>query len=147
MTGRAPNTLTPAATWATQAACRSDDPAKYFDERYLPRNLACRRCPVAEQCLAEAMDAEGSTAASMRFGIFGGLTSKERAALAKGWQAGKGALIIAAAPVPLNARGPEPTEPCGTRAAYRRHQRHGQTPCAACRAAESRHRAKRRAVA
>lgn len=27
--------------------------------------------------------------------------------------------------------------PCGTRAAYRRHQRHGERPCEACRGAEN----------
>jgi len=27
------------------------------------------------------------------------------------------------------------TQPCGTNAAYKRHQRHGEPPCAACRAA------------
>ena len=27
------------------------------------------------------------------------------------------------------------THPCGTNAAYKRHQRHGEAPCAACRAA------------
>ena len=29
------------------------------------------------------------------------------------------------------------TEPCGTVSAYKRHQRHGETPCAGCRAAWS----------
>lgn len=29
------------------------------------------------------------------------------------------------------------THPCGTNAAYKRHQRHGEQPCAACRAAWS----------
>ncbi len=31
--------------------------------------------------------------------------------------------------------GRPPTQPCGTLAAYRRHLRHGETPCAACRVA------------
>ena len=31
--------------------------------------------------------------------------------------------------------GPKPVRPCGTLAAHRRHVRHGEAPCAACRAA------------
>lgn len=33
--------------------------------------------------------------------------------------------------------GPPPTQPCGTNAAYKRHQRKGEPPCDACRAAWS----------
>lgn len=32
------------------------------------------------------------------------------------------------------------TRPCGTPAAYRRHQRHGEKPCEACRQAHARYR-------
>lgn len=34
-------------------------------------------------------------------------------------------------------RGPKPTQPCGTVAAYRRHKRRGEEPCKHCRAAYS----------
>jgi hypothetical protein len=37
--------------------------------------------------------------------------------------------------------------PCGTQAAYRRHQRHGETPCEACHAAKKRHRTPERQAA
>jgi len=48
--------------------------------------------------------------------------------------------------------GRPPTRPCGTKAAYRRHQRHGETPCTECRQAASRwhadyRRAQRKAAA
>lgn len=33
--------------------------------------------------------------------------------------------------------GPPPTAPCGTPAAYRRHLRHREPPCAACKAANA----------
>ena len=33
--------------------------------------------------------------------------------------------------------GPLPSAPCGTVSAYKRHLRHGETPCAACRAANA----------
>lgn len=35
----------------------------------------------------------------------------------------------------MGARGPTPTQPCGTVAAYKRHRRAGEQPCAACAAA------------
>jgi hypothetical protein len=37
-------------------------------------------------------------------------------------------------------------EPCGSQAAYRRHYRHGEEPCASCRQAEARRQADRRAA-
>ena len=38
------------------------------------------------------------------------------------------------------------TAPCGTEAAYRRHQRHGETPCEECKRAAAQRRAERRGV-
>jgi hypothetical protein len=46
-------------------------------------------------------------------------------------------------PLPLN--GIPATSPCGTRAAYRRHRRHGEEACKACRRAESDYAAARKA--
>lgn len=40
------------------------------------------------------------------------------------WRASKGART--------GRPGPKPTQPCGTSAAYRRHERAGEVPCAAC---------------
>lgn len=45
------------------------------------------------------------------------------------WRASKGART--------GAPGRPATQPCGTTAAYKRHQRHGETPCDECRAAWS----------
>jgi hypothetical protein len=45
------------------------------------------------------------------------------------WRASKGART--------GQPGRPPTQPCGTVAAYKRHQRKGETPCAACRGAWS----------
>lgn len=39
-----------------------------------------------------------------------------------------------------------PVAPCGTRAAYERHMRHGEVPCFACRLASARYMAERRAT-
>lgn len=35
----------------------------------------------------------------------------------------------------MGKRGPKPSQPCGTYAAYRRHKRAGEQPCEACAAA------------
>jgi hypothetical protein len=142
MATRAPDTLTPATAWTARAACADDDPEMYFDERYLPSNLSCGRCPLAAECLDLAMKAEGTTAASMRFGVYGGLSTTERAVLAR-----RRVRQPAIAPRPatrVSSYGPTPTAPCGTRAAYKRHLRHGEPPCEACRTAEARDRAERK---
>lgn len=138
MATRAPDTLAPARTWADDAACVGEDPARYFNERIPVRSLACGRCPVADRCLAEALAAEGTTAAQMRFGIYGGLNPDQRADLAlktvqmAGTRRGE--------PTRISRNGPAPSAPCGTRSAYRRHQRRGESPCGACKAAEARDR-------
>lgn len=45
------------------------------------------------------------------------------------WRASKGART--------GQPGRPATQPCGTTAAYKRHQRHGEEPCAPCKAAWS----------
>lgn len=63
--------------WHAQAACAGADPALFFPERQDPTEPAralCRSCPVADDCLAEAL----------RFterdcpGIWGGTSARER---------------------------------------------------------------------
>jgi hypothetical protein len=134
---RAPDTLPNALSWATRAACAGATLDDFFEERATAYALAlCARCPVRSECLAEAMAAEGGANAAGRHGIFGGLGPTERAELRR--QARQAA---PAEPTPLvrtSPNGPPPTSPCGTRAAYRRHLRRDEEPCALCRAAESR---------
>ncbi|WP_405769213.1 WhiB family transcriptional regulator [Actinacidiphila glaucinigra] len=43
----------------------------------------CAPCPVREQCLAYALELEGTYAAGFRGGIWGGRTAKERAAMVR----------------------------------------------------------------
>lgn len=73
----------------------------------------CRTCPLQVECAQYACDNE-------LHGIWGGLTDEERRR-----------------DRPRQAR-PQELSPCGTYAAYVRHQRHGETPCHACRAANQR---------
>ncbi|NED99231.1 WhiB family transcriptional regulator [Phytoactinopolyspora halotolerans] len=63
--------------WMSQAACRSAEP----DELFVPgaaQNRAkavCFGCPVRTECLADALDNR------TEFGIWGGMTERERRAL------------------------------------------------------------------
>lgn len=71
------------AVWSDAAACRSEDPALFHPEgstgRWLPvigrAKAVCRRCPVAEACLEDALASRDPD------GIRGGLTEAERASL------------------------------------------------------------------
>lgn len=61
--------------WAKQAVCAGEDPEVFFPPKNDSGGAArriCARCPVREQCLAYALDADE------RFGIWGGLDENER---------------------------------------------------------------------
>lgn len=74
-----------ALDWQEDAACRSYENIMFFGEegeaeldRQIRENRAksvCQRCPVNEQCLEFAMET------NQKYGIWGGLTDKERASL------------------------------------------------------------------
>jgi len=113
--------------WTTQAACHGLDPDLFFPERgdiaaVRAAKQVCTECPVAGECL------EYAQAHNERDGIWGGLSGRERRALRAG-----------------RPPGPQPS-PCGTRGAYDRHRRNGETPCDPCREAAALYMAKRRAA-
>lgn len=113
-----PDTLPNALEWASRAACRGEDLNLFFTEDKLKVARAkriCGRCPVHEECLAEALRAEDGS----RYGISGGLTPAERAELVDG----------------PRRTGRRPAE-CGTRSAYARHVKKGEPIDDACRAAK-----------
>src|SRR3954467_3169314 len=65
--------------WAAQAACRVSQPDKLF-VRGAEQNKAkqvCGACPVRTECLAEALDNQ------IEWGVWGGMTERERRALLK----------------------------------------------------------------
>ena len=79
--------------WQVRAACRGVDPELFFpepsDEPLVRTQVAaakavCRRCPVRQRCLAEALE-------RIPYGIAGGLTAGERrrARAAQGLGAGR----------------------------------------------------------
>ena len=67
------------AAWVSQALCRSTDPEELFVRGKAQNKAAviCRHCPVAAECLADALDNH------MEFGIWGGMTERQRRALLK----------------------------------------------------------------
>lgn len=65
--------------WVSQARCRDTDPDELFVRGAAQRQavLICRRCPVIRECAAEALDNR------LEFGVWGGLTERQRRALLK----------------------------------------------------------------
>lgn len=68
---------TPMADWAAQARCRGTDPEALFVQGAAQHQAKkiCAGCPVRSQCLADALDNR------TEFGVWGGLTERERRAL------------------------------------------------------------------
>src|SRR5688572_27766033 len=65
------------ADWPSLAACRNGDPDALFVQG-AEQNIAkriCRGCPVRYECLADALDNR------IEFGVWGGMTERERRAL------------------------------------------------------------------
>jgi WhiB family redox-sensing transcriptional regulator len=65
--------------WVSKAACRSTDPDDLFVRGRAQRKAVaiCRRCPVIAECGADALDN------NMEWGIWGGMTERQRRALLK----------------------------------------------------------------
>jgi len=71
-----------AARWRELAACRGTDLEVFFPERGEsagPARQLCARCPVRQPCLDYAITNR------ITYGIWGGLTERERRALRSGW--------------------------------------------------------------
>ena len=64
-------------TWAVQAACAGADPDALFVRGSAQRQVrqVCLACPVRIECLADALNS------NTVFGVWGGLTERERRAL------------------------------------------------------------------
>ena len=65
--------------WVLQGLCLTTDPDKLFVRGAAQRKAAtmCRDCPVKAECLADALDNE------VEFGVWGGMTERQRRALLK----------------------------------------------------------------
>jgi WhiB family transcriptional regulator, redox-sensing transcriptional regulator len=65
--------------WVSKARCRSINPDELFVRGAAQRKAAviCRDCPVIAECLADALDNQ------MEFGVWGGMTVRQRRVLLK----------------------------------------------------------------
>ena len=65
--------------WVSKALCRTTDPDELFVSGKAQNKAAaiCRHCPVVTECLADALDNH------MEFGVWGGMTERQRRALLK----------------------------------------------------------------
>jgi WhiB family redox-sensing transcriptional regulator len=63
--------------WSTRGTCVGTDPDALFVQGKEQRTakVVCRECPVALECLADALDNR------TEFGVWGGMTERERRAL------------------------------------------------------------------
>lgn len=66
-------------SWTARATCATDAPDALFVRGAAQRaaRAVCLACPVRMECLADALDSQSA------FGVWGGLTERERRALLK----------------------------------------------------------------
>jgi len=70
--------------WQDSALCAQTDPEIFFPNKggsYIPPREVCGACLVRSNCLEKAMTEEVTAHSSDRYGMFGGLTPRERYAL------------------------------------------------------------------
>lgn len=96
--------------WQARARCRREDPALFFapegpqepaaarKRRERSAKYLCNHCPVKPECGQDALEREGSQGVDWRAGIFGGMTERQRYAIARG--------TLRALPAPAPARRP-----------------------------------------
>ena len=78
--------------WTLSARCREEKPDALF-VRGAEQNkakLLCRGCPVRTECLAEALDNQ------IEWGVWGGMTERERRALLRRRPAGTWSAVLQA---------------------------------------------------
>ncbi len=108
-------------TWQERAACADVDVELFFPVKEadpaLEAKEVCARCPVLAECLDESL------AKRHAYGVWGGLTERERRSLLR----------------KTTGTGRTATETQhGTSAMYRKHYRNGEKPCEPCRVAYNR---------
>lgn len=105
------------------AVCSQTDPELFFPEKggsTKDAKSVCLACPVRVRCLTWAMQTD------QRFGVWGGLSEKERTRLRR---------QAAAAAVAPQPKAPREPASCGTYAAWSRHKRRNEPIDDACHAA------------
>jgi len=81
--GSVPDTE-PAREWLKHAACKTEDtdPETFFPDnntlKIAQARAVCATCPVRRECLIDCMAHEGARSAKTRFGVYAGLTPRQR---------------------------------------------------------------------
>ena len=123
--------------WESHAACLHQDADIWFSRRSWDRARAiCAVCPVLDDCRAAVLRREKGLPKCRRNGVTAGLTGPQRHDLERLEER-----RAQAGPPPRTRPGAVPRRrpaPCGTRAAYQRHLRHGEPVDEACRLANAR---------
>jgi WhiB family redox-sensing transcriptional regulator len=89
--------MLPAGSWSTRAKCRGVDPDLFFPERGEstdPAKAVCMACPVQGPCLEHALTQPE------KFGIWGGLSERERRRLRRQRRLATSAVSIASPRTP-----------------------------------------------
>jgi WhiB family redox-sensing transcriptional regulator len=103
-------TLEPPEDWTELALCSQIDPELFYPDKggdTKPAKRICADCEVRAECLAYALQ-HGE-----RFGVWGGLSERERRRL-------------------VPRRRPGRVARCGTESGAQAHRRRGEAPCKAC---------------
>jgi hypothetical protein len=139
----APDTAEPEPAWQDSASCIGPEHDDHRDLWYAPdsdhKGVAhavsiCKQCPVVKECAAAAF------ASGEKFGIWGGMTARQRKlALRRATKARARAKAAApeTAPVPVKAKRSRKPAECGTRSGYQKHLRDKTEICAPCRQANT----------
>lgn len=119
--------------WRQQANCLGTAVNLFFPEQGASTHDAvwakaiCAACPVRTECLDANIDE--------KWGIWGGMSERERR---KERRRRAGFAEENEPPAqPRKRIRSAPMQPCGTRAAFRRHYLAGETPCGPCREANA----------
>jgi hypothetical protein len=84
--GAVPDTE-PARAWLQHAACRADgiDPEWFYPDNNIVgierARAICKTCPVRYACLADCLRQEGGRSSLSRWGVYAGLTPRQRVRL------------------------------------------------------------------
>lgn len=114
----------PTAGWRNLAACRGADPNLFTDGPFGEAIAVCDTCPVADDCLIDALLVERHLNSNEIFGVRGGQRPDVRARFFRQHPDRRQARKAA-------------TAQCGTDSGYGAHRNRGEDACDACKAAHS----------
>ncbi|MEV6081742.1 WhiB family transcriptional regulator [Streptomyces sp. NPDC052069] len=126
--------------WMADAVCAQTDPDLWFPEGSGNQGIAAKRictaCPVRRQCEEQIADLEGCGTAGGQYGVWGGLSARQRRKATPASAARDKAAKSTPQQPARRTRDRSPVV-CGTRRGYQKHRRTGEPACDACRQANA----------